>query len=106
MSYMKWGISLTEFQPRLQYVHGMVCRLSASTRGASMTLTELETAIAVALPIFKKYSPDPAVVLSSGPAPISLQDFLFSAMSESDRSVLKAAGWRTNGFIAWYYQTQ
>jgi hypothetical protein len=71
-----------------------------------MTLTELETAIAVALPIFKKYSPNPAVVLSSGPAPISLQDFLFSAMSESDRSALKAAGWKTNGFIAWYYQKQ
>jgi len=72
----------------------------------SMPLTELEIAISAALPIFTKYSPNPSVVLSSGPAPISLQDFLFSAMSESDRNTLKAAGWRTNGFIAWYYQPQ
>jgi hypothetical protein len=106
MSYNGSGIFLTEFQPNFQYFHVVACRISASAWGASMTLTELETAIAVALPIFRKYSPDPAVVLSSGPAPISLQDFLFSAMSESDRSALKAAGWKTNGFIAWYYQTK
>jgi hypothetical protein len=69
-----------------------------------MNLNELETVMATAFPIFRKYSPNPLVVLSSGPAPISLQDFLFSAMSEVDRNALKAAGWKTNGFIAWYYQ--
>lgn len=69
-----------------------------------MNLNELESAVATAFPIFKKYSPNPAVTLSSGPAPICLQDFLFTAMSESDRNALKAAGWRTNGYVAWYYQ--
>jgi hypothetical protein len=69
-----------------------------------MNLNELETAITTAFPIFKKYSPNPSVILSSGPAPISLQDFLFTAMSETDRNALKAAGWRTNGYVAWYYQ--
>jgi hypothetical protein len=70
----------------------------------AMNLSELETAVATAFPIFKKYSPNPSVTLSSGPTPISLQDFLFTAMSESDRNALKAAGWRTNGYVAWYYQ--
>ena len=69
-----------------------------------MTLSELENVLAAAAPIFRKYSPNPTVVFSSGPAPINLQDFLFSAMSDEDRRKLITLGWKTNGKVAWFYE--
>jgi hypothetical protein len=69
-----------------------------------MTLSELETIIAAAAPIFRKYTPNPTIAFSSGPAPLNLQDFLLSTMSAEDRAKLHELGWKTNGKIAWFYE--
>lgn len=69
-----------------------------------MTLTELEAVIAAAAPIFRKYTPNPTITFSSGPAPLNLQDFLLSTMSAEDRAKLVELGWKTNGKIAWFYE--
>ncbi|MBK4736157.1 hypothetical protein [Noviherbaspirillum pedocola] len=69
-----------------------------------MTLTELESVIAAAAPIFRKYTPNPTIAFSSGPAPLNLQDFLLSTMSAEDRKKLLELGWKTNGKIAWFYE--
>ena len=71
-----------------------------------MKFDELQTVIAVALPIFRKYAPNADITFSSGPAPLNIQDFLLSCMAEDDRAALKAAGWKTNGTVAWFYETQ
>lgn len=71
-----------------------------------MRFDELQTVIAVALPILRKYAPNADITFSSGPAPLNIQDFLLSCMSEEDRAALKAAGWKTNGTVTWFYEMQ
>lgn len=69
-----------------------------------MKFTQLESIIATAFPIFRKYASDPTITFSSGRYPLNLQDYLFTAMTQEDRTTLKAAGWQTNGAAAWFYE--
>lgn len=69
-----------------------------------MKLDEIQAVFDLALPIFRKYAPNADINFSSGPAPLSIQDFLLSCISDEDRAALKAAGWKTNGTVAWFYE--